>query len=392
MDDRTRLIRETTRRPSRRRPVNPPVERATTLLNARAADLRDESLGPVYGIEGLSAQRALAAALTELEGAHATHLAPTGLAAVTLAVLALVSPGDEILATDACYGPTRRFFDRHLKRFGVDVRYHPPRARTQAVADLIGPRTRLLFMESPGTATFEVQDVPALAAMARARGLATVVDNTWAAGLLFKPLAHGVDVSVQALSKYVGGHSDVFLGAIACRDAAVAGRVARVIEDLGSFVSPDDAWLALRGLRTMAVRLPEHGRSALEVAPWLAGRPEVAEVLHPGLPVSPDHALWARDFTGACGLFGVVLRPGGDAHAFLDALELFGLGFSWGGFESLATCEDAQLKVRADPPTLAGPLVRLHIGLEATADLIADLERGLAAYAASAGRPGRKER
>lgn len=382
MHERTRLIRDTTRRPAGRRPVNPPIERGTTLLNARAADLRDDSLGPVYGIEGLSAHRALATALAELEGAHAVHLVSTGLAAVTLAVLSQVRPGDEILATDACYGPTRRFFDRHLKRYGVSVRYHPPRATAEAVAAEVGPATRLLFMESPGTATFEMQDVPALAAMARARGLVSVVDNTWAAGLLFKPLAHGADISVQALSKYVGGHSDVFLGSIACRDAEISGRVARTLEDLGAFVSPDDAWLALRGLRTLAVRLPEHGRSGLEVARWLAGRPEVAEVLHPALPGSPDHALWRRDFTGASGLFGVVLRPGGDPHAFLDALQLFGLGFSWGGFESLATCEDAQLAVRAAPPVLAGPLVRLHVGLESPADLIADLEQALAACGA----------
>lgn len=382
MDQRTRLIRDTTRRPARRRPVNPPIERATTLLNARAADLRDGTLGPVYGIEGLAAHQALAAALAELEGAHSVHLAATGLAAVTLAVLSQVGPGDEILATDACYGPTRRFFDRRLKRLGVTVRYHPPRATAEAVAAAVGPATRLLFMESPGTATFEVQDVPALAAMARARGLRSVVDNTWAAGLLFKPLAHGADISVQALSKYVGGHSDVFLGSIACRDAEVSGEVARTLEDLGAFVSPDDAWLALRGLRTLAVRLPEHGRSGLEVARWLAGRPEVAEVLHPALPGSPDHALWRRDFTGACGLFGVVLRPDRDPHALLDALQLFGLGFSWGGFESLATCEDAQLAVRAAPPVLAGPLVRLHVGLESPADLIADLDRALAVCAA----------
>lgn len=382
MHERTRLIRDTTRRPAGRRPVNPPIERGTTLLNARAGDLRDDSLGPIYGIEGLAAHRALAAALAELEGAHAVHLVSTGLAAVTLAVLSQVRPGDEILATDACYGPTRRFFDRHLKRYGVSVRYHPPRATAEAVAAEVGPATRLLFMESPGTATFEVQDVPALAAMARARGLVSVVDNTWAAGVLFKPLAHGVDLSVQALSKYVGGHSDVFLGSIACRDAEVSGRVARTLEDLGAFVSPDDAWLALRGLRTLTVRLPEHERSGLEVARWLAARPEVAEVLHPGLPGSPDHALWRRDFSGACGLFGVVLRPDRDPNAWLDALQLFGLGFSWGGFESLATCEDAQLAVRTHPPALAGPLVRLHIGLESPADLIADLDQALRASAA----------
>ena len=381
MQDRTRLIAGATRKPSARRAVNPPVTRATTLLNARAADLRDDTLGPVYGIEGLEAHRALAEALADMEGAHAVELVPTGLAAVTVALLALVRPGDEILATDACYGPTRRFLDRRLPRFGVTTRYHAPRATSGEIAAMIGDKTRVLFMESPGTATFEVQDVPGLAALARDRGLVSVVDNTWAAGLLFRPLAHGADISVQALSKYVGGHSDVFGGAIACRTADTARAVATTIEDLGLFVSPDDAWLMLRGLRTLPVRVAEHGRNALRVAEWLQDRPEVARVLYPPLPSSPDHDLWKRDFRGGSGLMGVVLKgaTAAQAEAFLDALRLFGLGFSWGGFESLATFENAQLAVRTAPPAFDGALIRLHIGLEAPEDLIADLDQAFGA-------------
>lgn len=382
MDERTRLIREATRRPRTRRPVNPSVERGTTLLNARAADLRDDSLGPVYGIEGAGVHEALRGALADLEEASSVQLTPTGLAAVTAAVLACVRSGDEILATDACYGPTRRFFDRWLPRTGVTVRYHPPRASAEEIEGLLSDKTRLIFMESPGTATFEIQDVPGIAAMARRRGLISMVDNTWAAGLLFKPLVHGVDVSIQALSKYVSGHSDVFGGAVATASPALNRAVATTIEDLGLYVSPDDAWLMLRGLRTLPVRMAQHQANAVQVAKWLAARPEVAEVLYPALPGSPDHALWKRDFSGACGLMGVVLK-GGDraaAEAMLDRLELFGIGFSWGGFESLATYEDQQLAVRNRPKPLAGPLIRLHIGLEAPADLIADLEQSLAGF------------
>lgn len=382
MDDSTRLIRSATRRPGARRPVNPPVERGTTLLNVRSADLRDEALGPVYGIDGASVHRELRALLAEMEGANDTQIVPTGLAAVTLAVLALVQPGDEILVSDACYWPSRRFFQRTLSRLGVTLRLHPPRARPEEVGALLGPFTRLILMESPGTATFEVQDVPGIVAVARERGVHTVVDNTWAAGLLFKPLTHGADVSVQALSKYVSGHSDVFGGAISSASPEIARKVQTVVEDLGIYVSPDDAWLMLRGLRTLPVRLAQHQVNARRVAEWLCGRGEIAEVLWPALPASPDHALWKRDFTGASGLMGVVLDGGGraGAEALLDALDLFGIGFSWGGYESLATYEDAQLAVRSSPPRLRGPLIRLHIGLENPKDLIADLEKGLEAF------------
>jgi len=388
VDERTRLIRSATRRPQQRRTVNPPIERGTTLLNARIADLRDESLGPVYGIDGASAHFELRRLIGEMEGAHETFVVSTGLAAVTVALLSRVRPGDEVVISDATYWPSRRFLKRTLDRLGVTFRCHSPRASPAEIAGTFTERTRVLLIESPGTATFEVQDVPALIPLCRAAGVATVVDNTWAAGLLFKPLDHGADLSVQALSKYVSGHSDVFGGSISCRTPDLAREVGELIEDLGLYVSPDDAWLMLRGLRTLPGRLSLHEAGARRVAEWLQGRSEVAEVLWPALPSSPDHAIWKRDYSGATGLMGVVLA-GGDsrvAESMLDSLELFGLGFSWGGYESLATCEDAQLAVRAERPDLAGPLIRLHIGLEAPDDLIADLERGLAVFRQQANR------
>lgn len=387
MDERTRLIRSATRRGGPRRAVNPPIERATTLLNERASDLRDSSLGPVYGIEGLGVHRALEDALKELEGAAHVFLLPTGLAAVTVAAQAVLRPGDQALVTDAAYGPTRRFFERELKRWQVETAFYPAAGEASDILGRIQPATKLLHIESPGSVTFDMVDVPALASGAKTAGVVTLMDNTWAAGVLFKPLAHGVDLSVQALSKYVGGHSDVFLGSVATNDARLARRVANLIEDAGWYVSPDDCWLALRGLRTLHVRLTQHFENARKVAEWLEGQPEVAEVLWPGLGSSPHHALWSRDYAGACGLMGVVLKPGapGRAEAALDALELFGLGYSWGGFESLATFEEPQLGRRLHQRPLPGPLLRLHVGLEAAGDLIADLRRGLDVYGGDGG-------
>jgi len=388
VDETTRLIRSATRRPQGRRPVNPPIARGTTLLNARTADLRDETLGPVYGIGGAAVHAELSRLLAEMEGADQTFVVSTGLAAVSVALLAMLQPGDEVLVSDACYWPGRQCLQRTLRRLGVTFRCHAPRASADEAAALFTDRTRLVLMESPGTATFEIQDVPALVARCTEADIVSMVDNTWAAGLLFKPLQHGADLSVQALSKYVSGHSDVFGGAISCRSPDVSRKVSQLIADLGLYVSPDDAWLMLRGLRTLPTRMAQHEINGRRVAEWLQGRPEVFEVLWPALPASPDHALWRRDFTGAASLLGVVLN-GGDtraAEAMLDALELFGLGFSWGGYESLATCEDAQLTVRAAPPHLAGPLIRLHIGLESPDDLITDLEKGFDAFRQTRGR------
>lgn len=380
--DRTRLIAAATRRGQGRRPVSPPIERASTLLNDDPAAMRDESAGPVYGIEDLGAARELRTLLAELEGASEAWLVPSGLAAVTVPLTALLRPGDEVLTTDALYGPSRRFLGRHLAARGVTTTFHAPGAGVDAIVAALTGRTRLLLIESPASLTFEMLDVPALAAACRARGVRTVMDNTWAAGLAFRPLAHGVDVSVQAVTKYVGGHSDLLMGSIAASEPGVCRALAATIEDNGWRVSPDDAWLALRGLRTLPLRYQEQARAAALVADWLAARPEVASVLYPARPGAPGHALWHRDYTGAASIFGVVMHGGSEAaaHALMSALTLFGLGYSWGGFESLITHETGQLAFRQAAPSLPGELLRLHIGLEAPADLIADLETGLAAW------------
>ena len=385
LSDRTRLIAAATRRGQGRRGVNPPIERASTMLSDSAAVMRDETDGPTYGLSGTSAARDLRRALANLEGAEEAFLVPSGLAAVTVPLLALLRPGDEVITTDAVYGPTRRFLSRYQSARGVMTRFLPADADAQTVLAAIGERTRLVLMESPASLTFEMVDVAAVAQACRKRGVLTVVDNTWAAGLAYRPLAHGVDVSVQAVTKYVGGHSDVLMGSIAVDDPACRRAIGDVIEDLGWHVSPDDAWLALRGLRTLPLRYAEQARSALVVAEWLQGRPEVSRILYPPLPGAAGHDLWTRDFSGAASLMGVVMKGGDGAAgaAFLDALTLFGLGYSCGGFESLITCETHQMAYRAHPPTLEGELIRLHVGLEDPADLIADLEHGLAAFAAA---------
>ena len=385
MGPRTRLIRSGMHAPGdRNRPVNPPVERGSTLLMPNAAALRDEARGPVYGLSGLATHDALREALRELEGASNVALAPSGLAAITLAVLAAVQAGDEVLAVDCLYGPTRRFLTRTLKRFGVTATFFPPRATPEEAFALAGDHCRLLILESPGSLTFELQDVAAFSAAARQRDVLTLVDNSWAAGLLFQPLAHGADLSVQALTKYACGASDVFMGSVATADDRMAARLQAAVDDLGTYASPDDAYLILRGLRTLPLRLQAHGDAALEVANWLEQRPEVARVLYPPLPTSPDHALWSRDFAGGAGLLGVELHPAPEADvlALLDRLTLFGLGFSWGGFESLVTYETPQINQRRWPHGVAGPLIRLHIGLEDVDDLIADLAQAFDGYPA----------
>jgi len=385
--DRTRLIAAATRRGRGRRPVAPPIERASTLLNDAPGGMRDEGQGPVYGIEDLSAARALRDLLCDLEGATDAWLVPSGIAAVTVPLTALLRSGDEVLTTDALYGPSRRFLRRHMGARGVTTAFHNAGAATDDILAALTDRTRVLLIESPSSLTFEMLDVPALAAACRARGVLTVMDNTWAAGLAFRPLAHGVDVSVQAVTKYVAGHSDLLMGSIAVADPAVGRSIAETLEDLGWRVSPDDAWLALRGLRTLPLRYQEQARSARFVAEWLRARPEVADILYPALPGAAGHALWSRDYSGAASLFGVVMKGGDEAaaHALMSALDLFGLGYSWGGFESLITHETGQLSGRRSPPDLAGQLLRLHVGLEDPADLITDLEAGLAAWRAAPG-------
>ena len=369
---------------SRGRTVGPVIEKGSTVLMPNAAALYDET-EVTYGRAGLASQEALAQALRELEGASLVRLFPTGLSAVTGTLLAVLNAGDDVLVTDAIYKPTRRFCDHVLIRFGVTPRYYDPTLSADGLEAMLTPSTRLIVMESPGSLTFEMQDAPGIARMARARGVLTLLDNTWAASFWFKPLAHGVDLSVQALTKYVGGHSDLFMGSAATADPDLAVALDHAVRDVGWSVAPGDAYQALRGLRTLPARLARHQESGLKVARWLQSRPEVAEVLHPALPGARGHDIWRRDFSGAAGLFTFVLtpRPADSALAFLDALQLFRLGFSWGGFESLALHCEPQFGGRSHKPTLAGPSIRLSIGLEDPEDLIADLERGFGALAAA---------
>jgi cystathionine beta-lyase len=369
------------------RTVGPPIQRGSTVLIDKAADLYSATRTTYGRPNALSTHKALIEAIAELEGGVGAELYPCGLASITGPMLALLKAGDEVLAVDCCYAPIRRFCDGFLKRFGVTTRYLPPRATAADFEAALTPATRMIVLESPGSLTFELQDVPAIAAMARARGVLTLIDNTYGAGHLFKPLAHGVDVSCQALTKYVGGHSDILMGSAAVASPELLTRLRIYSRDVGSTVSPDDAYQMLRGLRTLPTRLKTHGESGLAVAAFLAEQPEVARVIHPGRPDHPDHALFARDFLGPNGLFAFVLKGASEAQvlAFLDALELFGLGFSWGGFESLAIPCDPQLKARtAELWAAEGPLIRLHVGLEDPADLIADLRRGLDALGSGA--------
>lgn len=363
--------------------VNPPVWRASTILYDSVADLRGNARADThhtlfYGRRGTPTQWSLADALTQLEpGAQATFLYPSGVAAVSAALLSVLSPGDELLLADSVYDPTRSFATGFLKRFGVTTRFYDPMIGG-GIAGLIGERTRAIFLETPGSLTFEVQDVPAIVAAARARGVTTLLDNTWATPLLFPAIEKGIDLSILACTKYVVGHSDVMLGSVTAAPSHWA-RLRETSHALGQTASPDDAWLGARGLRTMALRLKQHGEAALEIARWLETRPEVARVLHPALPSCPGHDLFLRDFEGPAGLFSFVLDGGGEAAraALIDGLELFGIGYSWGGFESLAIPIDPDRIRTAVPWRAAGPAVRLQIGLEDPADLIADLAAGL---------------
>ncbi len=359
--------------------VNVPVWRASTILFDSVAAMRaarphadPEQL--FYGRHGTPTQWALADALTGIEpGAEGTALYPSGVAAIAGTLLALLAPGDELLMADSVYGPTRSMCDGLLKRMGISTRYYDPLVGA-GVSGLIGPATRAVFCESPGSLTFEVQDVPAIAAAAKAAGALTIIDNTWATPLLFPALAHGCDVAILSCTKYVVGHSDVMLGSVSAHGDAWR-RISRHARETGQHVGPDDAYLALRGLRTLGVRLRQHEANAIEVATWLDARDEVGTLLHPAFASCPGHETWARDFTGASGLFAFTQRGASAAQrdGFVDALTRFGLGYSWGGFESLALPVDPVRTARR--VDFDGPLVRLHIGLENPADLIDDLAR-----------------
>ena len=363
----------------RRRLVNVPVERASTILFDTVAELESNAPGLGiyrYGLQGTATHWALSEALTGLEpGAAGTALSSTGLAAITSALLAVLSAGDELLVTDSVYGPTRKFCDTALKRFGVSTRYYDPLIGSD-IAGLIGDKTRAILLESPGSLTMEIQDVPAICAVARERGVVTLLDNTWATPLFFPAIAAGVDITILAATKYVGGHADVMIGTATATEQYFSA-VQRTTWDLGHALSPDDAWLGSRGLRTMAVRLKQHEASALSIAEWLKQQPRVGLVLHPALPDCPGHDLWKRDFKGSSGLFAFELD--GDPAAFVESLELFGIGFSWGGYESLALPVHP-VRTVSKPP--AERLVRLHIGLEDPDDLIEDLANAFARISA----------
>lgn len=362
--------------------VNPPVWRASTILFDSVADLRAASASPndrlYYGRRGTPTQWSLADALTELEpGAAGTMLYPSGVAAIAMALLSVLKSGDELLMVDSTYEPTRAFCRNVLAPMGITTRFYDPLVGG-AIADLFTEATRAIFLESPGSLTFEVQDVPAICAAAKARGIVTLLDNTWATPLYFPALAKGVDLTILACTKYIVGHSDAMLGSVTAT-AEHFEALRRTTHQFGQHVGPDDAALASRGLRTLDVRLRQHQAGALEVARWLEGHPGVARVLHPALPTCPGHEIWKRDFGGATGLFAFVLQGGDDAArtALIDGLDHFGIGFSWGGFESLALPVDPAAIRSATRWQAEGPVVRLHIGLEDPADLIADLKRGL---------------
>ena len=363
--------------------VNVPVSRTSTVLFPNVASLnaasppRDGVLN--YGRNGTPTLWSLAEALTELEpGAAGTRLLPSGAAAVAFALMSVLEPGDELLMVDSVYGPSRMFCDQWLKRYGIATRYYDPLASAGDIETMLTDATRAIFMESPGSLTFEVQDVPGICALAKTRGITTLLDNTWATSLFFPALSHGVDLSIVACTKYIAGHADVMLGSVTATEPAW-DKLSRAARLYGQHVSPDDAFLAARGLRTLGVRLRRHEDSAIKIARWLRDQPQVVDVLHPALKDSPGHALWKRDFTGSSGLFSIVLKDADDAAAnrFVESLELFGIGYSWGGFESLALpIHPERLRTVSRAPS-NGAMIRLHIGLEDPDDLIADLEQGL---------------
>ena len=363
--------------------VNTPVYRGSTILFKTLADIEAQEQRFLYGRAGNPTTDSVEAVVNELEGGFRTRLVPSGLAAITISLLACVKAGDDVLVTDSAYEPGRTFSDGFLARMGVTVRYYDPRIGA-GISELMQPNTTAILAESPGSLTFEVQDLPALAKAAHANGARLIVDNSWASPLYMQPLALGADIVLHAGTKMFVGHSDAFAGTISTTEEAWKD-VERVRRELGFFTSGDDAYLVARGLRTLAIRMKEHQQRALEIASWLEGQDEVVQVLHPALPSHPDHALWKRDFTGSGSLFSVLLRPAPRASvaAFLDHLELFTMGYSWGGYESLCLPVKLAKNRTAKPWTAEGNLFRLHIGLEGVDDLKADLTKAMARYTAA---------
>jgi cystathionine beta-lyase len=334
-----------------------------------------------YGTYGTPTTLTLARRLAALDGAHRCFITPGGQSAITLVYLSYTASGDHVLVPDSIYGPSRAFANHVLSRYGVEVEYYQPLI-SAAIEQLIKPSTRLVWCESPGSLTMDVQDVPAIVQAAHRSGVAVALDNTWAAGVFFDAFRQGVDVSIQALTKYVGGHSDLLLGSVSVRDEAAYQRVGATLQDLGMATSPDDCSLALRGLQTLAVRLSAIENSALTIARWLSAREEVSIVLHPALASCPGHEVWVRDFSGSSGVFSIVFRPPINRpriHSFMDRLKLFRIGYSWGGVTSLAALPD--LTESPNAGTYGDRLLRLSIGLESTDDLIADLAAAMSALA-----------
>lgn len=362
--------------------INPPPVRASTVLFPSAETMDTHAQKYTYGTRGTPTTNALCDAIDELEGAAGTILVPSGLAAVTIAFLAYLSPGDHALVVDSVYGPTRHFCETVLARFGIEAEFYDPGAGA-GIEALFRPNTRLVHTEAPGSNTFEMQDIPAIVEVAHRLGAVVTMDNTWATPLYFRPLDFGVDISIQAVTKYPAGHADILMGTVSANEKHWP-RLKETNGALGICGAPDDAYQVLRGLRTMGVRLERHQQSALAIAQWLEAREDVAQVLHPALPSFPGHDLWTRDFKGASGIFSFVLavpekaQHKRKAQAFLNALEIFGLGYSWGGFPSLALHVNL-FDRRVTPPPSGGPVLRLQIGLEDVGDLIGDLERGFAA-------------
>jgi cystathionine beta-lyase len=364
--------------------VNPPLHRGSTVLvptvaERQALQARRGERVMTYGLSGSETHWALEDVMAATEGGTRCYIVSSGLAAVTTPLLAWLKSGDHCLVPDHVYGPARNFCDGILKRYGVETTYYDPEIDGAGIAALMRPNTAVVYTESPGSHTFEVQDVPAIAKAAHAGGAKVLMDNTWGIHH-FQPFKHGVDVSIQAATKYPAGHSDILIGSVTVNSDEDWHTLHATSRALGQYASPDDCWLTLRGMRTLGVRLAQQMDSGIEVAHWFSKRPEVNQVLHPALPGAPGHAIWKRDFTGACSLFGVEFKPEysvESTHAFVEALDLFGIGASWGGFESLALPTTGAITRTAAGARFDGPLVRLHIGLEDVADLTADLEHGL---------------
>lgn len=381
MKDKTKLV--AAGRPHRRpaHPVNMPVERASTILFPTYDDYLEGAKNIIYGRLGTSTHRAFEEAVTALEGGYETRLAPSGLQACAAAILAFVETGDHVLMADAAYDPTRKFCEKFLGRFGVETAFYDPLATKGQLAALMRPETKVVFAESPGSLTFEVQDIPGLAEAAHDGGAKLIVDNTWSGGYFCKPIALGADVSVQAATKYLVGHADCLVGTLTSADEQTAQKIYYALLQLGSNVSADDAYLALRGMRTLSARLERHQENANELVKFLRKRTEVSRVMHPALKTCPGHAHWKRDFTGASGLFGAVIKPVSEPalKAFFNAFKIFGIGFSWGGYESLCVHVHPERYRSVAEWTEEGHVVRFHAGLEDIEDLKLDLERAFSA-------------